>query len=190
MTTQTRRKGKGRQPATYPHTYTMLDELMASTTQPLDETRQQYQTARMRQALQNIETAPAPTATDWRLCSDAVNLMETLLTQGDVLQGGEPLPGWWRDCDRDPVQVTDQNDLLRDAIAALAHAGRRKFTHGTIRLDGKGLVAVRGLIEDYAGLISVLPARTTIRAHRLTERRVHDILRGKSQPHDIEIINL
>jgi hypothetical protein len=49
---------------------------------------------------------------------------------------------------------------------------------------------VAALIDDYAHLISVLPERTTVSAHRLTERRIRDILRGKSQPHDIEIINL
>lgn len=189
MTTKTRRHKRPQTPV-HASTYTVLDELMASATQPLDEAKQRYQTDRMRQALRNIETAPAPTATDWRLCSDAVNLMETLLTQGNVLQGGQPLPGWWLDCDGDAVQVVDYQGLLPDAIEAMAMAGRRKFSHGTIRLDGKGLVAVRGLIDDYASLIATLPARTTIRTHRLTERRVQDILRGKSQPHDIEIINL
>lgn len=189
MTAKTRRHKKPQRPA-YVHTYSMLDELMASTTEPLAEEKQQHQIGRMREALHAIEAAPAPTADDWRVCSDAVNLMETLLTQGNVLQDGQPIPGWWFDCEGDPVQVTDQQGLLPDAIAAMALAGRRKFTHGTIRLDGRGLVAVRGLIDDYASVIATLPARTTIRTHRLTERRVQDILRGKSLPHDIEIIPL
>lgn len=190
MTTKARRKGQQRKAPIYAHTYTIMDELMASTTRPMPEAKQLYQIGRMREALRNIETAPTPTATDWRICSDAVNLMETLLTQGDVLQDGKALAGWWYDCDRNPVQVQDPGRLLQDAIEAMAMAGRRKFSHGTIRLDGRGLVAVRGLIDDYADVISVLPERTTIHAHRLTERRIHDILRGKSQPHDIEIINL
>lgn len=190
MSTKPRRKGQQRKAPAYSYTYTIMDELMASTTEPMPVAKQLYQIGRMRQALQNIETAPAPTPTDWRICSDAVNLMETLIRQGNVLQDGQPLPGWWYDCDGDPVQVQDTENLLEDAIGAMAMAGRRKFSHGTIRLDGRGLVAVRGLIDDYAGLISVLPERTTISAHRRTERRVQDILRGKSQPHDIEIINL
>jgi hypothetical protein len=29
-----------------------------------------------------------------------------------------------------------------------------------------------------------------IRCHRLTERRIHDMLDGKRKPHDVEIMNL
>lgn len=183
MTTKPRR-----QPRT--QTYTRLHELMASTTQPLDEAKQRYQIERMRAALHNIETAPNPTPTDWRLCSDAVNLMETLLTESDVLTHGQPIPGWWMGCDGNPVQVQDPDGTLLDAVTAMALAGKRKFTHGVIRLDGRGLQAVRGLIDDYEALIAALPARTTLRAHRLTERRVQDILSGKKRPHDVEIIDL
>jgi hypothetical protein len=190
VSNKTRRKGQQRKAPAYSYTYTIMDELMASTTQPMPVAKQLYQIDRMRQALQNIETAPAPTPTDWRICSDAVNLMETLLTHGDVLQDGKPIPGCWLDCDGEPVQLSDHQGLLADAIEAMAMAGRRKFSHGTIRLDGRGLVAVRGLIDDYASLLAHLPERTAKQVHRLTERRVQDILRGKSKPHDIEIINL
>lgn len=181
-----------RKPKTPPYTstYTRIHELMASATQPLEEAKQRYQIDRMRFALHNIETAPNPTVTDWRLCSDAVNLMETLLTECDVLTHGWTLPGWWMGCDGEPVQVVDTDGMLLDAVTALELAGKRKFTHGVIRLDGRGLIAIRGLIDDYASLIAALPARTIIRAHRLTERRVQDILHGKSRPHDVEIIDL
>jgi hypothetical protein len=190
MTTKTRRKSPKRSASAYRPTYTIMDEIMASTTQPMPLAKQRYQVGRMREALHNITTATTPTAIDWRTCSDAVNLMETLLSQGDVLQQGKTMPGWWYDCERQPVQVADADNLLHDATEAMAMAGRRKSSHGTIRLDGKGLVSVAALIDDYAHLISVLPERTTVSAHRLTERRIRDILRGKSQPHDIEIINL
>lgn len=189
MTTKPRRKAKPRaQP--YTSTYTRIHELMASATQPMEDAKQRYQIDRMRFALHNIETAPNPTATDWRLCSDAVNLMETLLTESDVLTHGWALPGWWIGCDGAPVQVMDTDNMLLDAVTAMALAGKRKFSHGVIRLDGRGLVAVRGLIDDYASLLAALPARTIVRAHRLTERRVQDILRGKTRAHDVEIIDL
>lgn len=191
MTTKARprHRRKPTQPV-YIYTYSVLDVLMASSTQPMPLAKQIYQIGRMREALKSITSDPAPTANDWRTCSDAVNLMETFLTQGDVLQNGKPMPGWWLDCDGDAVQVVDHQGLLADAIEAMALAGRRKFSHGTIRLDGRGLVAVRGLIDDYASLLGHLSERTTKQVHRLTEQRVQDILRGKSQPHDIEIINL
>jgi hypothetical protein len=33
----------------------------------------------------------------------------------------------------------------------------------------------------------MLPARTMIRCHRLTEKRIHELLDGKRKPHDVEI---
>jgi hypothetical protein len=184
MTAKTRRKNS------YTPTYTRLHELMHSATQPLSEARQRHQVERMRFALKNLETADKPTVHDWRLCSDAVNLMETMLVNCDVLSGGKPLPGWWMGCDGEPVEVEDPDGMLLDCVTALAHAGKRKFSHGAIQLDAKWLATVRGLIDDYASLIAALPARTTIRVHRLTEQRVHEILQGKSRPHDVEIIDL
>lgn len=170
--------------------WTMLHEIMASSTDPLPVDGQLLQIGRMRQALHNIEAAESPTPDDWRICSDAVNCMETLLTQGTVLTAGKSMPGWWIGCDGEPVQVVDRDNLLMDALAALAYAGQRKFTHGVIRLDGRGLVAVRALIEDYASLIEVLPARAVIRVYRLTEKRIDEIMANKSQSHDVFVPSL
>jgi len=36
----------------------------------------------------------------------------------------------------------------------------------------------------------VLPARTMVRCHRLTEKRIQDMLDGKRRPHDVEICDL
>ena len=67
-------------------------------------------------------------------------------------------------------------------------AGRRHFQGGAIRLDGPGIAAIRAVLEDYAELLAVLPERTVIACHRATEKRLHEILAGKSKAHDIEII--
>ena len=50
--------------------------------------------------------------------------------------------------------------------------------------------AVRAVLRDYAELIEVLPARTMVRCHRLTEKRILNILQGKLRPHDVEITRL
>ena len=47
--------------------------------------------------------------------------------------------------------------------------------------------ADRAVLEDYAGLLDMLSARTMIRCHRLTEKRLHELLDGKRKPHDVEI---
>ena len=150
-------------------TYTLWDEMAASPTEPTAEATRRNQLTRMWQGLRAIETAETPTADDWRVCSDAVNLMETLITMG---------------------KVQDSSGLLQDAITALALAGKRHIKGGTIRLNALGIQAVRAILEDYAGVLDALPARTMVRCHRLTERRLRAILAGKKQPHDVEVIDL
>lgn len=159
-----------RSPKAQAWTYNLIDELMASPSDPLPLAKRSHQVTRMLEGLASIERADAPSTEDWRLCSDAVNLMETLVVEQKVAE--------------------DAQGLLSDAIAALAAAGRRHQGGMPIRLDGPGIRAVRAVLEDYAALLDVLPARTVIRAHRLTERRIAAILAGRRRPHDIEVLQL
>ena len=157
---------KRRQPA-YTRHYTLMHEISASPTQPLPAEWQRTQLTSMWDGLRDLEQHPAPDTSAWRVCSDAVNLMETLIEQGEV---------------------QDPRGLLMDAITALAEAGKRHRQGKSLRLSGAGMQAVRAVLEDYAEVIAALPARTMIRAHRLTEKRLHEILAGKRLPHDVEVI--
>ena len=147
--------------------YTLLDEIAASPTELLREHWRTYQLTRMYEGLAAMEKSPTPTTDDWRVVSDAVNLMETLVVDMKVCE--------------------DTSGLLMDAITAMALAGKRNMAGSAIRLDGAGIQAVRAVLEDYAALLNVLPARTMIRCHRLTEQRLHELLDGKRKPHDVEI---
>jgi len=147
-------------------TYTMLDSMLASPTEPMNEKQRRHQLTRMWQGLAAMESAPNPTRDDWAVCSDAVNLMETLILTGKVEDGG---------------------GLLMDAITALAQAGQRSFAGKPIRLDGAGIQSIRAILKDYAMVLESLPARTMIHCHRLTEQRLQSILRGHKKPHDIEL---
>jgi len=147
--------------------YTLIDEMMASPTEPLPKAWRVGQLTKMYDALHQLEQAPEATPNDWRLVSDAVNLVETLVEM--------------KVCE-------DDSGLLMDAITALAMAGRRSKNEKSLRLDGIGIQAVRSILSDYAYLIDVLPARVMIRCHRLTEKRLHEILDCKKLPHDVEIM--
>lgn len=152
------------------YTYSMLDLLMASATEPTPIEKRTHQLNRMWQGLAALETAPQPTADDWRVCSDAVNLMETLVDMG-ICQ--------------------DASGLLHDAVTALALAGARHVEEGKpIRLTGQGMWAVRSILEDYAQVLEQIPHRTALEAHRRTERRIHEIHTGKRRPHDVEVMAL
>lgn len=151
-----------------PKHYSILDEMMASPSEPLPAEYRRHQLTRMYEGLAAMEQAPEPTTDDWRVVSDAVNMMETLIETMQVCE--------------------DSNGLLMDAITAMAMAGRRNKAGSAIRLDGAGIQAVRAILEDYAALLEVLSARTMIRCHRLTEKRLHEILAGRKLPHDVEIV--
>lgn len=161
---------KKRKPKPRPKHYTIMDEMMASPTEPLPAAYRTHQLTRMYEGLNAMETAPAPTTDDWRVVSDAVNLMETLVVEMKVCE--------------------DTGGLLMDAITGLAVAGKRNMAGGTIRMDGTGIQAVRAILSDYADLLDVLSARTMIRCHRLTEKRLHELLDGRRRPHDVEITSL
>lgn len=147
-------------------TYTMWDAMLASPTEPMTEAKRRHQLTRMWQGLAALENAVEPTRDDWAVCSDAVNLMETLI------EGG---------------RLEDTNNLLFDAMKALAEAGQRSFSGKTIRLSGVGIQAVRALLEDYAMALESLPARTMIHCHRLTEQRLRKIMAKHPQAHDIQL---
>lgn len=151
-----------------PRTYTLLDELAASPTEPLPAAHRLHQLTRMWQGLAAMEQDAEPSRDDWRVVSDAVNLIETLIEMR---------------------VLADESGLLHDAVAGMAMAGKRNLAGGPIRLDGAGIRAVRGLLEDYAQAVEILPARVMIRAHRLTETRIRDIINGKRRPHDVEIVS-
>ena len=143
---------------------------MASPTELLPADHRRHQLTKMYDGLAALEKSPEPKMTDWQVVSDAVNLMETLTVEMQVCE--------------------DTSGLLMDAITALAMAGRRNLAGGAIRLDGAGIQAVRAILEDYAALLDVLPARTMIRCHRLTEQRLHEIFDGKRKPHDVLVTSM
>ena len=151
-------------------TYSLVHELMASNTQPMPATLRTHQLSRMYGGLRAMETAPNPTKDDWRVVSDAVNLMETLVINMQLCE--------------------DKSGLLLDAVTALALAGKRHVAGQHLRLDALGIQATRAVLEDYAAVLATLPHRTMVRCHRLTEQRIQAIFAGRAQAHDVEVIAL
>lgn len=151
------------------YTYTLWDELNADPVQPMPADKRTHQLTRMWGGLVALETAATPTVDDWRVCSDAVNLMETLVDMGEA---------------------QDPQGLVEDCVKALADAGRRYQSGQGLHLDGVGLRSLRHVLEDYAEALSELPHRTMVRCHRRTERRIFGIASGKKQPHDVHIVSI
>ena len=150
-------------------TYSQLDLMLASPTEPMPEPKRRHQLTRMWSGLAAIERGAQPSTDDWRVCSDAVNLIESLVAAG------------W---------VEDAQGLLADAVQALAQAGRRHLAGHAIRLDAAGIQAVRAVLEDYAAALEQIDHRSMLYAHRMTEARIREIHAGRKRPHDVEVMAL
>ena len=87
------------------NTYTVMNELLASPTEPLPLEKRTYQLTRMYEGLRALEMDADPKPEDWRCVSDAVNLMETLVREMRV-------------CD-------DSSGLLQDAVEVLKSFPKR-----------------------------------------------------------------
>ena len=89
----------------------MMHELMASDTQPMPEHVRRHQLSRMAVALNEMMTAPKPSNDAWRILSDAINLLETLVQCGEApvkdAATGKVVASHWRGCDGSPIEVAD-----------------------------------------------------------------------------------
>ncbi len=156
--------------------YTLLDELAAtSTTAPLPEAYRTYHLERMQQGLAALETQAAALAEDWRVCSDAINLMETLVNCGP-----------WATYQGQLVDVVDSSGLLREATDAMVLVIRLPVGEA----PPPGLLhSVRMVLEDYAEAIGVLSHRSMVRCHRMTAKRIAGILRGDKKDGDVVVVS-
>ena len=150
-----------------PYTYGPADVLAASPTSPMPATTRTHHLSVMWQGLAALETAPRPSNEDWRVCSDALNVLETMVTEG---------------------LCRDDRGLITDGIEALALAFKRSLFGGPIRLSGQGIQTVRALLEDYAEVLEHIPHQHAVLMHLKTERRIRQVLTGKKRPPDVEVI--
>ena len=58
----------------------------------------------------------------------------------------------------------------------------------TRRVPAAVAPSTTAVLEDYAEALRHLPERVLIECHRVTERRIQDILAGRRQVHDVTII--
>ena len=158
--------------------YSLMHELLASDTAPMPAHNRRHQLTRMADALAEMMSAPNPGNNAWRVISDAVNLLETLVQHGEAPikdATGKVIASHWRGCDGAPIEVADSSGLLEDAILAMTKAGNRMQSGKPMRLDGPGIAAVRAVLDDYQAALDTLPHRTMVRCHRATEKRIREI---------------
>ena len=140
--------------------YTLWDELRADPVQPLSIKDRINTVGKMADSMDALKLEPCPPVEDWRRLSDMVNMVTTLVDMGEML---------------------DSHALLADACEAMVKASDRYKAGQPLRFDGPGVQAMDSLFQDYSMAVSVLPARTMIRCHRLTVKRLQSIRKGQQR---------
>lgn len=140
--------------------YTTLEITFASKVSPMPQPWRERNVANMRNGLEALRTADAPTPDDWSMVADSLNLMETMQELG------------WLD---------DVDGNLPAAEAALAEAGTRHIAGKALRLDGPGIAACEALIDAYEEVIAILSEQSLMIAVVETERRVRALVRARKK---------
>lgn len=143
-----------------PGHYTLWDELRADPVHPLSIKDRLNTVGKMADSMNALKLEPCPPVEDWRRLSDMVNMVTTLVEMGELL---------------------DSHALLADACEAMVKASDRYKAGQPLRFDGPGVQAMDALYQDFAAAVSVLPARTMIRCHRLTVKRLQAIRKGQQK---------
>lgn len=140
--------------------YTLWDELCADPVQPLSIRDRLNTVGKMGESLAAIKLDPIPAVEDWRRLADMVSMVHTLVDMGELV---------------------DSHALLSDAFEAMTKAADRHKAGQTLRFDGPGVQAMDALFQDFSEAVSVLPARTMIRCHRLSTKRLQAVRKGQQK---------
>ena len=130
-------------------TYTLMDEMLASATEPMPVQHREYYLTRMWQGL-NAMLSPGAVEDDWGVCLDATVMMEMLV---EVM--GECM---------------DDSGQIGEAIQALTRARNGHESGLKYQLTETDAQIVRGILEDYSTVLESLPHRKMVRCHRLAEK--------------------
>jgi hypothetical protein len=143
-----------------------MDAMLASPDRPMKDDKQTFQMLMIKTSLYSIERAEKPSVEDWKIISQAINMMEMLVEMGFA---------------------NDDEGLINDAVDAMYTAALRYKDKSVMRFTGNEMKIIRGIIDDYQTMIENLDERTMIHCHRKTEMRLQDILSGKSRTNDVRI---
>lgn len=141
--------------------FTLVDEMLASPTEPWPESEFAARVMAARASLERLQVPRPATAfgSDWAVLTMVGNLVTVLLERG---------------------HIADPDGLLADARAAL-QAPLERYTDraGLLSISAAEARVVGFVIDDWDEVMRGLPARTMVRACRECERRVAAIDNGR-----------
>jgi hypothetical protein len=118
-------------------------------------------------ALEAMARGDHPGENEWRSLSDAINTVEVLCLTMHKLIPCEVMP------------------TVNAAIAAMVEAANRYKAGQRMGVSGPGLQALRDVVAIYGQCVDELTSHEMAEAQRLTQKRVHEILRAKKPNHEV-----
>lgn len=160
---RTRRKN----PADASERFTVMDELLASPTEPAPPEVHAHRITMAHQALELLRTPETANITAWSVCCMVGNTLETMLRQG---------------------LAQDPDGLLQDAFDALKRAASAVRAPGEpISIPPSDYATVANMVEDWSAIMLQAPARAIISTFRQTDRRIREIEAGRVSPDDYAV---
>lgn len=148
-------------------TYNPFAELMADPINPLPKDKITFHMTKIYEGLDALEQMMYPEVHHWQAVADAANMLDTL--------------------SRDMDAISDTSGVIRDGMEVLALAWKRREQGIPNGLDHDDLSKLRFIVNSYMEVMESLPERVMVRAHRVTEKKIHKILNGQRQEGDIVI---
>lgn len=140
-------------------TYTHFDELFSDPSRPLSKNKLTLYETIIYQAIDAIKSGIS-TDTNWQTLSDVINMLVTLKDQG----------------------LIDDEGVIENTKMIIY------TTYKNGKIFGKeDMESIIDIVNNYLNLISEMPERVMIKCHRITEKRIHSILNGKTTINDLII---
>jgi hypothetical protein len=134
---------------------------------PLAKEKRDAVMTRYLSALESVATGSAPTVEELKDLSDVINVCETLVQSMGRMDGKEVGP------------------LVEEGVEAIVEAAGRYRAGKAIRMSGKGLEAVRVLIDIYGQCLERLSEQEMTMATEITCRRLEQIQRQRRPSADV-----
>lgn len=158
--------------------YTVMDELLASPTQPLHRNQQGHHLGIITRAFESVQKGERPALNDVMHIGDCVNMLDTIANMRFNERGTEY------------EQIEFSENTRCEASNAVARCVIRGREAGIYRFDAPGLAVIREVIEFYTDLIETIPARVFIKAHRKNVKDCADAVAGKLNRENIQLVQV
>jgi len=146
--------------------YSLVNTLMASKTEPLPKADRERMVNRLLAGLEDIAKCSMPNLNSWRDLADCMNWLQSAVELE------------W---------TVDPDGAIQAAKAALLDGHKNALGKGKLRMSGPSLMSMRNMVDQFSDLLGVMTARNYWTVVGTGEKRVSAIWRGKKKVGDVVV---